>query len=871
MSSSHLVLSKDIVLELPVVIMHPAAMPALPPPPIIDPYAIPRYHRQASPTRALPVPPAVSPYQYASPPLSPLTPVPLDHNPHYIPYDHQQQQMWIPTHAPAPYQYFSPPLAGQQYHFPAPAPAPVTALNLPYLPVMAPVVLEQPQTSAPEQGEEGKGEVASRVAHHLRLTSQERRRGRSVSPVSHRYPLPVPPTQSQPIVEDEAPGVPHSMIDPRPRRASMSVDIPPPGAVSEGIILSPRPRLSPRLSKARLADIDRLSHTPAGDVAAPTLSPPPMTSDSGAEVAQAPNLLQETAYFDSKPVEINKTLPSPPVPTRKINGVETSGDKPRVDRIFSEAEPPSTSSVPAVNGRLTAAGGLDALERRLLLDVGTRKPQQPPRIDVRSLLPTSAEEVEPSLLVDPPVVIHERKRPTRIAKSPSPAAIPATPKEAETAPTKPATASSAEHNRGQLRDRRPRPPVVEADPKNKQAEALRIRKAAKGRVAAWLGNVDDVVEKPLDTFTPVSDPPSKSDQPKGADSETKHRGAREATVRRASPSRKTPVSANPPIEVSELQAEVVTSVPNRRSSGFMPIGSMIQNDAGTRWSTMRKQKVNTANPPAQHQAPVPNQEPKATGPVSNAWTDLLSSPKRSEPKISAPPPARITKIQFPPPVVPNLESKYDIRSARGGKGGRVTAVTSIWASQIAEGSGDTEKVSKPAPKPTVGKHDREPAVSPPKAPQTAKAKQHAQRSAPQNRTDIPGNPADRNEKKIKSLSIPTVSPMDQDSKEQTLHPARAPLPKEPAMGDLTARTAAFIKSPSSPAVISTSFATPMLSTTASLARPTPKPGIGVKRPPIVSNNLPETIAPSTSNAPAPVKDLAFGQARLRDLIKKYQE
>jgi hypothetical protein len=105
----------------------------------------------------------------------------------------------------------------------------------------------------------------------------------------------------------------------------------------------------------------------------------------------------------------------------------------------------------------------------------------------------------------------------------------------------------------------------------------------------------------------------------------------------------------------------------------------------------------------------------------------------------------------------------------------------------------------------------------------------------------------------------------------------APEP-DPSLADLTARRARLIKSQSVPAAVSSSHATPMLSSTASLARSGPLPDrrkAPIKLPPTISESQPE-ISQSTPRvaavgSPQPSKgDLAFGQARLRDLIKKYQ-
>lgn len=98
-----------------------------------------------------------------------------------------------------------------------------------------------------------------------------------------------------------------------------------------------------------------------------------------------------------------------------------------------------------------------------------------------------------------------------------------------------------------------------------------------------------------------------------------------------------------------------------------------------------------------------------------------------------------------------------------------------------------------------------------------------------------------------------------------------------------------IKGASDPAVVSSSHAVPHLSSTASLARPSGQQQISVaqkrlnqpprpiKLPNVLSTSQPSlsSVSGIPSDAPRPVSpskptELAFGQARLRDLIKKYQ-
>jgi hypothetical protein len=261
-----------------------------------------------------------------------------------------------------------------------------------------------------------------------------------------------------------------------------------------------------------------------------------------------------------------------------------------------------------------------------------------------------------------------------------------------------------------------------------------------------------------------------------------------------------------------------SSAPNPRSSGFVPIGTL-KKDEGRRQSGIRErphaaQDIVPSSPFARKP-----RSPKAESPSSDALNHIAKN-QRPSPRA----PAKKAEIQsskvaprlpaFPPTRDP--EVKYDVRSARGGRGGRVAAVASIWASQ----TGDT----KPSPPPARNGMPAKTAAKPIKAP-------------------------------------PKKAPS----------PGPASLPPDTSVADLTARRARLIKSRSVPAEISSSHATPMLSSTASLARSTPLPDrrkTPIKLPPTVSESQPD-ISQSTSRS-STAADLAFGQARLRDLIKKYQ-
>ena len=128
-----------------------------------------------------------------------------------------------------------------------------------------------------------------------------------------------------------------------------------------------------------------------------------------------------------------------------------------------------------------------------------------------------------------------------------------------------------------------------------------------------------------------------------------------------------------------------------------------------------------------------------------------------------------------------------------------------------------------------------------------------------------------------SSSSPAQSAKTQNKQTQV---TRKPVPVDMNVADLTSRRAKMIKSASVPAVISSSHATPVLSSTASLARPLLSPtkqrtttqlasAVGSS-----SNAQPQiatTVATNTTTAVSKGGQLNFGQARLKELIKKYQQ
>lgn len=164
-------------------------------------------------------------------------------------------------------------------------------------------------------------------------------------------------------------------------------------------------------------------------------------------------------------------------------------------------------------------------------------------------------------------------------------------------------------------------------------------------------------------------------------------------------------------------------------------------------------------------------------------------------------------------LLPNdteLLAKYDIRSARGGKGGQVAAVASIWQN-------------------STGNPPSGPAREPPSQLTTA-----------------------GNQNAIIAKFTPQVDKF---------------IPVSP----LVVSSKGIVKSSSVPTAMYPATAVPVLSSTASLSRPIGQPGARTRQTTlptaIPESHLDDTLVRRTSQ---PTQGIAVGQARLKELIGKYQ-
>lgn len=264
--------------------------------------------------------------------------------------------------------------------------------------------------------DESKGLRASRVSNHLRMSS----RGRSISPASTRYSQPeaspVVPMQLDASLSPHGTGISPSSPQNQTRNRRPSLTLGPLSPTSlgsgSGEVVSPRPMPSPKLEsfpslgKGKTADLARLE-------ALAELVPRDMSADAvlpGAKEEEEMSVAEllaahESALAAREDEGHDKTLPVPPVPSSKpIYAGATpvvaqrlfaanfnAAPEPRTPTLsaLSLLKPPrgATQAQAGLSPPVGADGlsGLDALERRLLAEVGTRKTAAQPRTDVRAL------------------------------------------------------------------------------------------------------------------------------------------------------------------------------------------------------------------------------------------------------------------------------------------------------------------------------------------------------------------------------------------------------------------------------------------------------------------------------------------------------
>ncbi|EGO24980.1 hypothetical protein SERLADRAFT_438574, partial [Serpula lacrymans var. lacrymans S7.9] len=217
---------------------------------------------------------------------------------------------------------------------------------------------------------------------------------------------------------------------------------------------------------------------------------------------------------------------------------------------------------------------------------------------------------------------------------------------------------------------------LEKGPKGE--EVHKLRKEAKGRIAAWLGQIDPAVPPPaVDDSSPMPSPSVSHFVP---------------IVAKESfpPPPLTPVTAvEKPVGADQggVQKEDVSASPNPRSSGFVPIATlkMTATPTSADKSSTRSpvEAMAKMGPPASHHTHT--KKPSPTLPFAPPKSNKSPDPPPAADKRPVPTkqPANANAFLSPshhrglsprlprfPAQPPDPEVKYDIRSARGGRGGK---------------------------------------------------------------------------------------------------------------------------------------------------------------------------------------------------------
>ncbi|KAF9029109.1 hypothetical protein BDZ89DRAFT_1065634 [Hymenopellis radicata] len=799
----------DIVVEIPVIIVHPSVLPELPPPeeeyyPPPQEYYDPRAQSPFDPRASI----SATVLPSMSPPIA------------YV--DPAQNLVWLPPPAP---QY--PVHTGQPYYFPLPQPQ---HYNPEAVALQSPSI--SPQYHHP----------TSPVEHHP-LPS-----GLPVQMSPSGLPPPIPirnPLPPQPTTSTAPPPLKIDLQNLAPQNLSPHATSP------QGVVYSPRPFLSPKLTptsdpmNASLGRSERVEELER------------MADEEEKQTIAEKEELHEVKASEA-PVAMDKTLPGPPVPSGKVS---TTQSRPRADLYFSEpkatpqsedskprsalstSQPPPSPEIPkpvsptheqpkpidvpiakeetAADGfqtpptpTLTAVAhpsskkpaqtfkkppatlkphtentesGLDALERRLLAEVGTRKIRD--RVDAPSSIMALGFHNSATKAIDIPsprskdskeegdsaisslslgAEDEEREWDERTHRGGAKKSHDGGKSNAE-------TAKSKSNNEGKSKRGSDRKEAREGKSKRKLENS-------KGRVAEWLGGVPTGVEDVDEGLPYIADKTTPSPSPTAPVALVSEPTIVDVTQPEVTKFVNSSVNANAKViepPAAESKEEEEEKVPHPRSSGFMPIGTF-KRDAYTRTLIPKD-----ANPWADE--PIRLKSVPLGPEQTNPWKHVKKAPG-------------LPSFQLPSrPTDP--EVKYDVRSARGGRGGKVTAVAAIFAAGKSEDS------------------------TPPTSSPLAKAK---------------------------------ASPVS------TSKPPRLPY------------NIGKSKTPvSSSVAVSSSHATPTLSSTASLARPatnrTAAPGQATKGWKPVMTAVSETLQDGTkSPTPKVSPGYVFGQAKLKDLINKYQ-
>ncbi|KAG5341958.1 hypothetical protein C0989_006470 [Termitomyces sp. Mn162] len=771
--------------------------------------------------------------------------------------------------------------------------------------------------------EEGKGERAPKVTQNLRMSS----RHRSVSPQSHRFPLLRPPSAATRVPPPALPSWAEQLNPDQLTQSSPSASLSQPtvflpAASGEPLVHSPRPLLSPKRSIDNLSKSDRVEELErmAEEVEKITVN---FLSDLPPTTFEAHDL--EPILTSANPVQMqgspvtesdmHKTFPVPPPAKEKMNDKEVmkSSGRTRIDEFFANApfnltahnapKTPMTAVTPiklpskpksaefkALSPNGQAENGLNALEKRLLAEVkmelaSEQRPlcgvigAKPIDIPSKDCVPDDPlndsaissltlageriwidrEEVESNEVMDVDAEHDSDEKTHKAGKSI-------------------ASAGSRKGSRDTM-DKRKKKGKKDKD-KNKVQDRGRDREshhtrkkttAVKGRVAAWLGTIDPDVPPEEDVLPPSPAVPRKiSPFIESKEVPSPVVGGDVACL------------ASKPFNGAELKDPLndSTSATNPRSSGFVPIGRFkkeilqqpfkpLSKGATVVREARRLADIRTASPWA----------PTTPAPLDNKGHSAIL--KDVSPAFSLPTPRTVPLIRSNCKVTPlSATGAVDVPGAQqyNIKAGQAPSVNPKMsnANEFAHASPRLAILATPQRNP---KYNLRSAYGEREARVTAISSFRKPL-----RDRVPG--IDTKDLSANTDSAVTPKIGAQTSVESHLTATAStipPLNPGPKPVDVVGkRPQSIIKSTSVPAIISSSHARPTLSSTASLAHPasaTPQTHTG-KLSSTFSESRPDFGRRSPGQAPAKstmsssrtgsVGEMAFGQARLRDLIKKYQ-
>ena len=553
-------------------------------------------------------------------------------------------------------------------------------------------------------------------------------------------------------------------------------------------------------------------------------------------------------------------------------------------------KPPTNEILSLARARFS---GLDALETRLVKEVGTRKPGTAAVAQLKALGAVTESLIAQAVREKRTVGVEARP-----AAPPQPVTAFQRPKKLEGVEprVKPATQSAAATVTPSLDSEaavavilnRKRRKSIEQGPsqgansglKNDggansrdEHEALRLRKLAKGRVAAWLGDVQAI----------EPDPPPLSETRIFEKADIEEKMGLGAVPRSTSPIRLAArlFTSEDAVTLVEPSLLVLAAIPNQVAHSRRTAEEVKPADPVPETKPAFSKLTSHISSPAE--VSMDALKPTAIRPVSPIFPVSPISPLAPPKSPIAPrsPPTKSPKLPLSTLLAEPDPLKYDVKSARGGKGGKVTSVAAIWAAkEQAYGTPPAAHVVKPVPI----------------------------------RKSNSGRPVSPDVRTATSTALkPTAMPM-RTTKPEALSPSKTfvPLPVlpqsdrpspvagtpaavfQPTQAHPTPATSSgrpdnrLMKATSVPAKLSSSIAAASLSSTATLARPifskpiafssspsapvlvdegARSPGLGAKRRSF--QPLPPPVEEQRTKSPS-AAELSFGQAKLKDLIRKYQ-